>query len=241
MRRWPIVARLTRFLAHFLVRLGPAVVTATGVALVVGGLLTYDATAGSVLVPTPNPTATPEVAATATPLPIISSGTPGPTSLPTGTASRIVIPAMRIDLAIVKGNIGFPYCNVAMYMGPLSQPGRPGTTYIFAHARVETFLRILTLSERGDDGASMVGMLVEVYTTDARLYLYEIDAVRRHVTTNGFVALPPDIGDVQDLILQTSEGNRFTEGKLQLHAAYLYSQGVDGAEANPVPHPVICY
>lgn len=241
MRRWPGAAPLTRLLAHFLVRLGPAIVTATGIALVVGGLLTYDATAGSVLVPTPNPTATPVVAATATPLPIISSGTPGPTSLPTGTASRIVIPAMRIDLAIVKGNVGFPYCNVAMYQGPLSQPGRTGTTYIFAHARVETFLRMLSLSERGDDGASMVGMLVEVYTTDARLYLYEIDAVRRHVTTNGFVALPPDIGTVQDLILQTSEGNRFTEGKLQLHAAYLYSQGVDGAEANPVPHPVICY
>jgi hypothetical protein len=241
MRRWPGAASLSRLLAQLVVRLGPAVVTATGIALVVGGLLTYDATAGSVLVPTPNPTATPVVAATPTPLPIISSGTPGPTSLPTGTASRIVIPAMRIDLAIVKGNVGFPYCNVAMYQGPLSQPGRPGTTYIFAHARVETFLRMLTLSERGDDGASMVGMLVEVYTTDARLYLYEIDAVRRHVTTNGFVALPPDIGSVQDLILQTSEGNRFTEGKLQLHAVYLYSQGVDGAEANPVPHPVICY
>lgn len=85
------------------------------------------------------------------------------------------------------------------------------------------------------------GIALEVYTTDARLYLYEIDAVRRHVTTNGFVALPPDIGSVQDLILQTSEGNRFTERTLQLHAAYLYSQGVDGAEANPVPHPVICY
>lgn len=235
------MAPLTRFLAHFLVRLGPAVVTAIGIALVVGGLLTYDATAGSVLVPTPNPTATPEVAPTATPLPVISSGTPGPTSLPTGTASRIVIPAMRIDLPIVKGNVGFPYCDVAMYMGPLSQPGRPGTTYIFAHARVETFLRMLSLSERGDDGASMVGMLVEVYTTDARLYLYEIDAVRRHVTTSGFLALPPDIGSVQDLILQTSEGNRFTDETLQLHAAYLYSQGVDGAEANPLPHPVTCY
>jgi hypothetical protein len=180
------------------------------------------------------------VVATATPFPVISGATPGPTSLPTGTASRIVIPAMRIDLAIVKGNSGFPYCNVALYQGVLSQPGHPGTTYIYAHARVETFLRMLTLSEV-NDGASMVGMLVEVYTTDARLYLYEIDAVRRHVTTNGFVALPPGLGTVQDLILQTSEGDRNSEPKLQLHAIYLYSQGVEPAEANPVPHAVICY
>jgi hypothetical protein len=147
---------------------------------------------------------------------------------------------MRIDLAIVKGNTGFPYCNVALYEGVLSQPGRPGTTYIYAHARAETFLRMLTLSEV-NDGASMVGMLVEVFTTDARLYLYEIDAVRRHVTTNGFIALPADLGTVQDLILQTSEGDRNTEPKLQLHAVYLYSQEVEPAEANPVPHPVICY
>ena len=240
MRLRPGANPLTRLPGQLVVRLGPAIVTATGIALVVGGLLTYDATAGSVLVPTPNPTASPIVPATATPLPIIASGTPGPTSLPTGTASRLVIPAMRIDLPIVEGNVGFPYCNVAMYLAQLSQPGRPGTTYIFAHARVETFLRMLTLSQV-NDGASMLGMLVEVYTTDARLYLYEIDAVRRHVTTNGFAALPPDVGSEQDLILQTSEGNRNTVAKLQLHAAYLYSQGVDGAEANPVPHPVICY
>jgi hypothetical protein len=99
---------------------------------------------------------------------------------------------------------------------------------------------MLTLSEV-NDGASMVGMLVEVYTTDARLYLYDIDAVRRHVTTNGFIALPPNMGTIQDLILQTSEGDRNTEPKLQLHAVYLYSQEVEPGEANPIPHPVICY
>jgi hypothetical protein len=202
--------------------------------------LTYDATAGSVLLPTPNPTSTPAVVETATPFPVLSRATPGPTSLPTGTASRIVIAAMRIDLAVVKGNTGFPYCNVAMFQPTLSQPGRPGTTYIFAHARVETFLPMLKLSEV-NDGASMIGMLVEVYTTDARLYLYEIDAVRRHVTTSGFITRSPGFGSVEDLILQTSEGNRYTEPKLQLHALYLYSQGVDPAEANPVAHAVICY
>ncbi len=229
-----------RLLGQLVVRVGPALMTATGITLLAGGLLTYDATAGSVLLPTPVPTPTPVVAGTPTPLPTIASGTPGPTALPTGTASRLVVPAMRIDLAVVKGNRGFPYCNVAMYLEALSQPGRPGTTYIYAHARAETFLRILTLS-RVRSGAPMLGMLVEVFTSDGRLYLYEIDAVKRHVTTNGFTAYPPVAGEPMDLILQTSEGNRYTEPKLQVHARYLYSQEVNPAEANPAAHAVICY
>lgn len=228
-------------IGNVLVRLGPAVVTATGVSLLVVGLLTYDATAGSVILPTPNPTATPTEIVSPTPLPDLSGGTPAPTSAPTGTASRIVIPAMQIDLAVVAGPSGFPYCNVAMYVPGLAQPGQPGTAYIYAHARAETFLRMLTLSEQRDNGASMIGMLVEAYTTDARVYLYEIDAVKRHVTTNGFVANPPVPGSPMDLILQTSEGNRFTTPKLQVHARYLYSQAVPPAEANPVAHAVICF
>lgn len=233
-------ALLAKLLGQLVVRLGPAVITAAGIAIVVGGLLTYDATAGSLLLPTPVRTAAPPVDSAPTPFPRITDRTPAPTSLPLGTASRIVIPAMRIDLPVVRGNRGFPWCDVALYQRELSQPGRPGTTYIYAHARVETFLPLLTLSQR-NDGAAMIGMLVQVYTSDARLYLYEIDAVRRHVTTNGFPALTPGVGEVQDLILQTSEGGRYTEPKLQLHARYLYSQGIDPKEANPVPHPVVCF
>jgi len=238
--RAAVLRLVSRLLGQLVVRLGPALVTASGITLLVAGLLAYDATAGSVLLPTPMPTRTPFVAPTATPRPTIGSETPGPTSLPTGTASRIVIPAARIDLPVIKANTGFPYCNVAMYTGALSQPGRPGTTYISAHARAETFLRLLTLSQVRN-GDPMLGMLVEVYTSDGRLYLYEIDAVKRHVTTKGFVAYPPVAGEPMDLILQTSEGNRFTEPKLQVHARYLYSQDVNPAEANPAPHAVICY
>jgi hypothetical protein len=239
------VARAARRLAarlagNVLVRLGPALTTAVGIALVVGGLLTYDASAGSLVMPTPIPSPTPMSLTTPTPLPTLAIRTPGPTALPTGTASRIVIPAMRIDLPVIKGNQGFPYCNVAMYQEALSQPGRPGTTYIYAHARVETFLRLLTLSQVRD-GAPMIGMLVQLYTSDGRLYLYEIDAVRRHVIRNGFVAHPPVEGQLQDLILQTSEGDRHSATKLQVHARYLYSQDVDPAEANPPAHPVTCF
>jgi hypothetical protein len=240
-RAGPAGRRLARGVAgNALVRLGPALTTAVGIALVVGGLLTYDASAGSLILPTPAPTPTPLALASPTSLPTLPFRTPGPTAEPTGTASRIVIPAMRIDLPVIEGNEGFPYCNVAMYQPVLAQPGRPGTTYIYAHARVETFLRLLTLSQVRN-GAPMLGMLVQVYTTEGRLYLYEIDAVRRHVTTNGFVANPPVAGEPQDLILQTSEGPRFTERKLQVHARYLYSQDIDPAEANPAAHPVTCF
>lgn len=232
--------RLAASLAgNALVRLGPALTTALGIALVVGGLLTYDAAAGSLILPTPAPTPTAVVETSPTPLPTVGLRTPGPTAPPTGTASRIVIPAMRIDLPVIEGNEGFPYCDVAMYEVSLGQPGRPGTTYIYAHARVETFLRLLTLSEVRD-GAPMIGMLVEVYTTQGRLSLYEIDAVKRHVVRNGFVAHPAIEGQPQDLILQTSE-SFFGAAKLQVHARYLYSQDVDPAEANPPAHPVICY
>jgi hypothetical protein len=225
---------------RLLARAGPAVVTATGITLVVSGLATFDATAGSLLVPTPRPAATPAPQGSPTPLPTIPFATPMPTQVATGTASRVVIPAMGIDLPVVRENRGFPWCNVALYKRELSQPGRPGTTYISAHARVETFLRLLELSQVRD-GAPMLGMLVQVYTSDGGLFLYEIDAVRRHVVYRGFAALPPGRGEVQDLILQTSEGDRYTQPKVQVHARFLYSQRIDPAEANPVPRPVVCY
>lgn len=229
-----------RALGQLLVRAGPALITATGITLAVSGLLSYDATAGSLLLPSPNATATTTPAGSPTPLPTIPFSTPASTSRPTGTASRIVIPAMGIDLPVVRANRGFPWCNVGLYQRELSQPGRPGTTYISAHARAETFLRILTLSQV-KDGAPMLGMLVQVYTNDGSLFLYEIDAVRRHVVYRGFAALPPDKGDVQDLILQTSEGDRFSVQKVQVHARFVYSQRVDPADANPVPRPVVCF
>lgn len=227
---------LLRLLGQIVGRLGPALVTAAGVTILVGGLLTYDATAG--VVPAPGPTTTPSAEATPTPLPTVPNGTPKPTSPPTGTASRVVLPALGIDLPVVAGPASFPYCNVAMYFTQYSQPGRPGTTYLFGHARVGMFLPLLTASQV-NNGASLLGMLVEVYTSDARLYLYEIDFVKRH--SHDFKLadnLPP--GVTQQLVLQTSEGGR-TAPKLDIRARFLYSQGADPRQANPKAHAIVCY
>jgi hypothetical protein len=238
MNRWLVGwAMLVLVLRQVVLRLGPAVVTATGVVLVVGGLLTYDATAGS-LVPTPHPTATPAVAATFTPLPTIGNGAPAPSSRPGGQASRIVIPAMNIDLPVVPSPDGFPYCNVAQSVPGYTQPGLYGSTFILGHARVGMFLPLLEASQH-NDGASMLGVLVQVYTSDSVLYLYEIDLVARHQLDNSVATLPKGVS--QQLVLTTSEGDRFHKPKLMIRARFLYSQPADPVEANPVPHPVICY
>src|SRR5439155_18847927 len=157
------VGSLVGALRRLLVRVQVAIFTAAGVTLLVGGLLTYDATAGTL--PTPNPSATPTQAASPTPLPTVAPGlsTPSPTPVPTGKASRILIPALDIDLPVVQAPQGFPYCNVAQYVKEFSQPGLPGATVIGAHARKGMFGPIHDAA-RVNNGASMIGMLVLVYT-----------------------------------------------------------------------------
>lgn len=223
-------------LARVAVRVQVAIFTAAGITLVLSGLLAYDATAGVVAGPSASPTTVP-----ATPLPTttptIGPVLPTPSPEPTGTASRIIVPALRIDMAVVQAPPGFPYCNVAQYVKEFSQPGRPGTTVIGAHARVGMFLPLLTAS-KVDDGAAMLGMLVLVYTSDDRLYLYEMDLVRRHQTNYDIIALPD--GVTRQLVLTTSEGSGSNPFKLMLRARLLYETPADPQRANPVPHIVIC-
>ncbi len=58
----------------------------------------------------------------------------------------------------------------------------------------------------------MLGMIVQVYTDDDKLYLYEIDKVLLHQLNldSAFSA------DTEQLWLQTSEGPAGTPGKTQL-------------------------
>jgi hypothetical protein len=87
-----------------------------------------------------------------------------------------------------------------------------------------------------NDGAAMIGMLVQVYTSDDRLYLYEITQVRRHALTldDALAAKTPQ------LWLQTSEGPKGTPQKLQVVAMPLSDGPADHAAAHPTPHPVVC-
>jgi hypothetical protein len=229
-------------------RLLPAILTAAGVALVAAGLLTYTVPVEALPADTPAPT---EIAI-ASPSPVPPSASPGtspsgrptPSGKVTRVATRVQVPALGIDLPIVKppgGSGAYPLCNVAMYLQELGQPGEPRSTYIYAHARTGMFLPLLDASKI-NNGKRMIGMIVKVYTSDDQLFLYEIREVRRH-------ALQPDLDDAvtattEQLWLQTSEGPRAAPGvttpKLMVVAMPLSSQPADHADAHPKAKPVVC-
>jgi hypothetical protein len=126
-------------------------------------------------------------------------------------------------------------CDVALYLPSLHQPGEGKATYIYAHARTGMFLPLLTASQK-NDGAKMLGMTVEVYTSDNWLFLYTVTEVRRHT-----LSLDDAINtSTERLFLQTSEGPNGTIPKLQVVADYLSSEPTDAAAAHPKPHPRIC-
>jgi glyoxylase-like metal-dependent hydrolase (beta-lactamase superfamily II) len=168
-----------------------------------------------------------------------ASGTPDASAAAdasTRVSTRVVVPALGIDLPIVKppgGASTYPLCDVAMYIQQLSQPGLPGATYLYAHARTGMFLPILTAS-KVDNGRRMIGMLVQVYTTDDQLYLYEVVQVRRHVTTlDGALAEKRET-----LWLQTSEGPVGTLEKILLTHGHIDHAGATAQLARQRSLPI---
>ena len=227
-------------------RIAPAILTAAGIVLIAAGLLTYTAPAGDAQgsdgpsVATPAPSASLGLIT----FPPIPSGTPSPSvgpsaspTLPNRVATRVEIPALDIDLPVVKPPSGFPYCNVAMYLELFSQPGLPGATYLFAHARTGMFLPLLTHSY-SNNGASMVGMKVLVYTSDDRLFWYKIVRVRRHYPASGTLQ-DLQVKDGQ-LWLQTSEGPNASSPKLQVVANFLSQEPASHGDAHPKARPIVC-
>ncbi|HVL53315.1 MAG TPA: sortase [Vitreimonas sp.] len=150
-------------------------------------------------------------------------------------ATRVTVPALGIDLPVMRQPGSYPACNVAMYLAQLKQPGQGGPTYLYAHARSGMFLPLLDRS-RVNNGASMIGMRVEVYTGDNKRFVYRIDEVRRHVTDLRYVNRRKG----ESLWLQTSEGPRGTVPKLQVGASLVSSGSASHAEAHPKPRPVAC-
>ena len=145
------------------------------------------------------------------------------------------MPELNIDLAVTEQRTSYPACNVAMYLKELGQPGEGGPTYLYAHARRGMFLPLLDRS-RVSNGASMIGMRVEVYTGDSLKFTYEIDIVHRHARTMNAVMAR----DGEVLWLQTSEGPRGTIPKLQVAARFVDVEPADYAESHPRPRPVAC-
>jgi hypothetical protein len=220
-------------------RVVPAIITAAGIAIVVAGLLTYSSPVAAV-----PPGSDPDVSSSApasvgllTLPPIPSAGASASAPAGSRVVTRVVVPALGIDLPVVKPPAGFPYCDVAMYLDSFSMPGEPGATYLFAHARTGMFLPLLTRSQR-NNGASMIDMLVEVYTSDDQLFDYRIFQVRRHYPASGSLSdLPTKDGQ---LWLQTSEGPLASSPKMQVVAQLLSSGPADHAAANPKAHPRVC-
>ena len=82
----------------------------------------------------------------------------------------------------------------------------------------------------------MLGMVVQVYTSDLKLHLYEIREYRLHVTDlDG-----PLSATSEELWLQTSEGPKGTRGKTQLRAFPISVSDADPADALPKAKPVKC-
>ncbi len=252
-------------------RVFPALLTAAGVVLITAGLLSYANPTEAGLKPlesevvgtldpsTPTRTATP-AAASASPT-ASATGTPGaspeatapastvpdPTQKPgRAVATRVVVPALNIDLPVVKGNSGYPYCDVAMYLhtgtgnnaakDAFGQPGEGRATYLYAHARDGMFGPIYNLAIVNKNAKKMLGMVVQVYTSDFRLHLYEIREYRLHVTD-----LDGPLGATEEEVwLQTSEGPKGTPGKTQLIAYPISVSDADPREAVPKARPVNC-
>lgn len=224
---------------------------------VVGTLAPSEAT---VVTPSPGPSGTtgppsadPGASGSVSPGPSASptspaSLAPDPTKKPgRAVATRVVVPALGIDMAVVKGNDGYPWCNVAMYLhtgssaakDAFGQPGEDRATYLYAHARDGMFGPIYELAIERRTPRKMLGTVVQVYTSDFKLYLYEVREYRLHVT--GARSLSDVIGATsEELWLQTSEGPAGTPGKTQLRAFPISVTDADPRESTPRARPVDC-
>jgi hypothetical protein len=241
------VRNLSRYLRALFTRLIPATLTAAGIVIVTAGLLAYGDPATAGVTPSPSD-------GLASPAPSLSldiptpglsgaaaSGSPAPSaSSGPALATRVVVPALGIDLPVVAGPSGYPYCGVAMYFvdpnGQLGQPGSGKPTYLFAHARPGMFGPIYDLTMIQKAPNRMVGMLVQVYTSDDKLYQYEITAVYPHQPNMNRVFDGKD-----ELWLQTSEGPHGTVGKTQVLALPMSVWNVDPGLAHPaVPQHLVC-
>jgi hypothetical protein len=102
------------------------------------------------------------------------------------------------------------------------------------------FLPILDAS-KVNDGAAMVGMVVQVYTSDDMVFMYEITDVHRHQGTLDAVYA----AEGENLFLQTSEGPRagnpgYTGLVAIVQAKPMGAQAADPKDANPKPKPIVC-
>jgi hypothetical protein len=235
---------MDRYLEMLRSRVLPATLTALGVAFVTAGLisLTGPVEAGPGGSPDPtsvassDPSGPPSVGPTSSVPPSVG---PSQTVPPDRVATRVRVAALGIDLPVIaQPDPSLVPCGVAMYLGEMRRPGTDRATYLYAHAQRGMFLPILEAS-RVQNGAGMLGMIVEVYTSDDMLFLYEVKEIRRHVRFD--TGLDDPIAAREDQVwLQTSEGIGTTFPKLQIVGEPLSSGPADPAKAHPSAKPRRC-
>jgi len=246
MRRLPSIIRPVARLSGAFLGLVSALLAGAGVFLIVAGLFYYLQPVAAQPNAAPTPAPSDSIALYSLP-PLASIG---PSVAPSAGASpmaaiatRVKVPALSIDLAIVgNANEEFPLCDVAEYPvfdKPLAYPGLPGSTYLYAHARTGMFLPLLTQS-RVNKGAAMVGMWVEVYTADNQDHVYQISEVIRHVPDSSTAFDRPLAAKTDQLWLQTSEGPIGYPDKLQVVAEPVGVVAASQADAHPAGKGNVC-
>ena len=159
-------------------------------------------------------------------LPPLDRRPPSPSTSPSASpvvdrvATRVVVEALGIDLPIIKPRGGVDDLPAVqrrdVHPGARASPARAGATYIYAHARDGMFGPIYerAIQKKSGGPKSMIGMIVQVYTSDDLLFEYQVTEVRLHQLT-----LDDAVNaTTEELWLQTSEGPKGTPGKTQLLA-----------------------
>ena len=158
-------------------------------------------------------------------------------------ATRVRVPAQGvmstgINLPVIRGNEGYPLCNVAMYSGAYSQPREPSdwATFIFAHARTGMFLPLLKEWQQ-NRGSQLIGKYIYVYTSDNKMHTYRITSLATGLKTQ--MALITSAG-ADSLWLQTSTGPNYTYPKLFVKSTRVATVSVAYSAAHPTPRPKKC-
>lgn len=150
-------------------------------------------------------------------------------------ATRVAVSGLGIDLPVIRGPSGYPYCNVAMYLPQVAQPREPGITFLYAHARRGMFLPLLT-RWKADRGASLLGRTVLVWTSDSYVSYYRIDKVR--VTSNAMSGVTSLTRE--RVWLQTSTGPNTSYPKMVVEAYRYKTVKTTYAASHPTARPVTC-
>jgi hypothetical protein len=233
-------------------RLIPAVLTALGVTFLAVGLLDL----GSPALAGPEASRAPAPSSTAAPIgyrppslpPIQVASQPPPSPTPTPdphrVATRVVVEALDIDLAIVKSPSGYPWCNVAMYLDNalLGQPGSGRSVYLYAHARDGMFGPLYERVTLGRNGGakSLIGMVVQVFTSDDHVYEYQVTRVYPRVPADTHFLDRAYAVTSETLWLQTSTGHGGSLPKLQVVAKPFFDGPASHVDAHPKARPVAC-